>query len=94
MQNDKQESADKTVGSSDVLAMRLSGRCANGAERDSGALWHAIHNGHWAAMCGAKPGRRSAGWSSHIGTEITCRKCLRKLTANSVLDRIPHDERQ
>lgn len=63
-------------------AVSLTGRCANGAERDSGRLYHAVPDDGYIALCGAKPGRRSAGWSSHLGTEVTCRRCLRKLMKN------------
>lgn len=58
---------------------RLAGRCADGAERDSGTLWHAIEAGESVALCGAEPGRQSAGWSEHLGTEATCKRCLSKL---------------
>ena len=55
----------------------LTGRCANGAERDGGTLYHAVRS--WRALCGAEPGRTSAGWSSHLGTVATCPRCLAKL---------------
>lgn len=46
----------------------LTGRCANGAERDSGTLRHLLsigpHGHSWSALCGASPGRRSAGWNT------------------------------
>jgi len=36
------------------------------------------------ALCGARPGRRSVGWdfenfSTHLGTEVTCPRCLERL---------------
>lgn len=58
---------------------RLAGRCANGAERDSGTLYHAIQLGDYKAMCSAEPGRRSAGWSPYHGDNVTCPRCLRIL---------------
>jgi len=63
----------------------LAGRCANGAELDSGTRWHAVpigdHGMSWTALCGAEPGRRSAGWSHWIvsGQAVTCPRCLKKL---------------
>ena len=36
-------------------------------------------------LCGAKPGRRSAGWSSYPGEQVTCPKCLRKLAGRARL---------
>lgn len=64
----------------------LMGRCANGAERDSGTLWHAIPlqendvRGS-VAMCGITYGRRSAGWSDHrkLNQPVTCKRCLKKI---------------
>lgn len=64
----------------------LAGRCRNGAERDSGKLWHAVPKGevYGVALCGAKPGRTSVGWSSWCpdDVQITCNKCLRKIKKN------------
>jgi hypothetical protein len=48
-----------------VEILRLAGRCANGGERDGGALYHAVRG--YCALCGAKPGKRSAGWSMYPG---------------------------
>lgn len=62
-----------------VSARRLAGRCADGAERDGGSLFHAVKNESWVAICGAQPGRRSAGWSQHIGDVVTCSRCLARL---------------
>lgn len=65
----------------------LAGRCANGSELDSGTRWHAVplgeHGLSWSALCGAEPGRRSAGWSSWTvrGQAVTCPRCLGKLPA-------------
>lgn len=57
----------------------LAGRCASGEERGHGTKWHALKDGR--ALCGAQPGRRSAGWSSYtkLGQDATCPKCLKKL---------------
>jgi hypothetical protein len=62
-----------------ICPRRLAGRCANGAERDGGTLFHAVPAGKWDALCGAHPGRRSAGWSQYAGDGVSCPKCLRKL---------------
>jgi len=69
----------------------MAGRCANGAERDHGTRWHArmlISNifdnwqgADYTAICGAKPGRRSVGWSTREpeDRQVTCPRCLKKL---------------
>jgi hypothetical protein len=63
----------------------LAGRCANGAERDGGRLFHARlleeHGADWYAVCGAKPGRRSAGWAYWRPEDrrVTCKRCAAKL---------------
>ena len=72
-----------------VYPASLSGRCANGFERGTGALIHAIDYGAvrlddyftGPAVCGAKPGRRSSGWSIRYPGAITCRRCLKRLRA-------------
>lgn len=59
----------------------LAGRCVNGAERDHGTLFHALPVGNgYVALCGAKPGRRSVGWSDYgKHNEVTCPRCIAKL---------------
>jgi hypothetical protein len=64
-----------------MIAARLTGRCANGAERDGGRRWHALtaYSVFGKALCGAQPGRRSAGWDwSSVRMEVTCPKCLKR----------------
>ena len=63
-------------------AARKIGRCANGAERGKGFVYHAV-NGGWVALCGAQPGRLSAGWQSEPEPfeKVTCPRCLKKLRA-------------
>lgn len=70
------------------LSAALAGRCANGYERGQGVRVHAVpysveleRNGYVTerAACGAKPGRRSAGWSPRLALAVTCPACLRKL---------------
>lgn len=76
--------ADKARG---YAVRMLAGRCVNGSELGSGTRWHAVpigeHGMAWTALCGAKPGRRSAGWSSWIvrGQAVTCPRCSKKLEA-------------
>lgn len=65
----------------EVIPSRLAGRCANGAEADGGRIYHAVVRGSWSALCGAKPGRRSAGWSSYPGETVTCSRCAKRLEA-------------
>jgi hypothetical protein len=59
---------------------RMMGRCSNGAERDSGSLYHAIPKSSWKALCGKAPGKRSAGWADRENDKsVNCPSCLRKL---------------
>ena len=68
-----------------ILPRFLAGRCANGAEADGGLLWHAVDKDNkWIALCGAKPGKRSAGWAPWDTEDakdhaVTCPRCLAKL---------------
>lgn len=63
----------------------LGGRCANGFERDQGRVVHLVEYGSHrpmdyhmgAALCGAKPGARSVGWSVTNRT-ASCARCLKK----------------
>jgi hypothetical protein len=61
--------------------LRKIGRCANGAERDKGHIYHAVRKGGWTALCGAEPGRTSAGWSHWNDPEqaVTCPRCKKKI---------------
>jgi hypothetical protein len=80
---------DKFGASVMYQAKRLTGRCANGAERGGGHVYHAVPGGDWAtALCGAKPGRLSAGWDGYESREgephnlvkhVTCQRCLHRL---------------
>ena len=67
--------------------VRLTGRCANGGERDGGRLSHAILGDpsslaapQWGrALCGATPGRLSNGWVEVDGAEVpSCARCRTK----------------
>jgi hypothetical protein len=66
---------------------RMTGRCATGAERDGGALYHAVPAANWPswqpALCGAKPGARGNGWALDRGETVTCPCCLRAVERNS-----------
>lgn len=62
-----------------------SGRAFNGASRDAGMITHAVASDsypNWnTALCGTKPGSRGNGWQeSETSNEITCPKCLKKIT--------------
>jgi hypothetical protein len=77
------------------VAMRLLGRCANGNEADGGRIYHIKGASHWKALCGAQPGRRSAGWADHPDAtkpveQSTCLKCLERfLRLRDKADRSP-----
>jgi len=61
----------------------LTGRCANGYERDGGDIVHALQEGDsFVALCGAKAGKRSAGWSVWEDDDLTCMRCLLKAKAH------------
>ena len=62
-------------------AMRKIGRCANGAERGKGFVYHAVEHNCWRALCGTQPGRQSAGWQNEPEPieKVTCPRCLKKL---------------
>lgn len=65
--------------------VRLAGRCADGGERDGGRRIHVVLSepglcapSAGRALCGAEPGRRSAGWVEVDGPEQpTCPRCRR-----------------
>ena len=68
-----------------TLPASLAGRCANGYERGQGVRVHAVphsqeleRNGYaiQRAVCGAKPGPRSAGWIYSGMRPVTCHKCV------------------
>lgn len=62
----------------------LMGLLANGQELGQGSRIHAVpavasDYSHATAACGARPGRRSAGWdvTNAAGKAITCPRCIR-----------------
>jgi hypothetical protein len=66
----------------------LTGTARNGAERNKGRLVHAIlsetapgYPCFLTAVCGAVPGRTSAGWNEIDAPEVTCPKCQKRLAA-------------
>ncbi|NLF00442.1 MAG: hypothetical protein GX601_05620 [Anaerolineales bacterium] len=65
----------------DYRILRLAGRCRSGVDR-AGVVFHAVPKGSIVALCGREPGRRSAGWSTYEGSEVTCPRCRRKLEAS------------
>jgi hypothetical protein len=66
-----------------IWPRKMTGRCATGAARDKGQLYHAVSSrafpSYGTALCGAKPGQRGNGWSDHIGDAVTCPRCLAKM---------------
>jgi len=86
--SNSEQRTEKTLDTAQLDSMRLyflrmTGRCANGFERDGGKLVHAIRSagfpGWGAALCGAAPGRKGNGWSEHAKEAATCPRCLKKL---------------
>lgn len=77
----------------------LLGRLSSGLQSDHGTLYHAVilktqivlrsgietQRKIYVGLCGAKPGRKSVGWSFNHGTDhgvqaVTCQKCLKRLS--------------
>ena len=63
-------------------AVRMLGRCANGNESDGGRKYHALRKDglNFQAVCGAAPGKRSAGWADYPDavkpvSDVTCPRC-------------------
>lgn len=65
------------------VTKQLVGRLANGAERDHGTVVHYVNG--FGALCGAKPGRRSVGWTIVWDVEITCPRCKKLFNEMSPL---------
>lgn len=76
------------------LAGRAGGTSGRGfarAGRSRGIAYHLMDPSQWAgdggfgrALCGARPGRRSAGWfESGAGTAATCAKCNARAIADA-----------
>ena len=69
-----------------TTARYMIGRAADGFQLGGGTLIHATTSppySHGPALCGRKPGRRSAGWSNDMPPEtpITCMRCYDKENA-------------
>jgi hypothetical protein len=69
----------------ELIPARLGGRqCAT--DGDKGVLTHAVPGERdiggqvrgFRALCGAKPGRRSTGWSSLGVSVVDCPRCLKR----------------
>ncbi len=73
-----QAEAEKVIAEkpAQLGAARKIGRCANGAERGKGYIYHAVYSHSWSALCGAKPGRLSA-------EQVNCPKCLKRIDATN-----------
>jgi hypothetical protein len=65
-----------------IVPRQMMGRLSDGRARDHGKIVHATIGTasycHGKAICGAKPGPRSAGWSD-AESAVTCPKCLKKM---------------
>lgn len=72
------------AGSGGLVPARMTGRCANGFERDGGRVVHLVEAEQLQspdfrrALCGARPGRLSAGWRAEpeAPSGLACRRCL------------------
>jgi hypothetical protein len=62
----------------DARSRYMLGRLRNGCERDSGTLYHVVKASTWRALCGAKPGDRSVGWSPAQDRPANCPRCLKR----------------
>lgn len=78
-----------------IAPAKLAGRCSDGYERGQGVRIHALANPrrpdpttiYGEALCKAKPGRRSVGWTPMDGSDVTCPQCLKKLPTHWMDDR-------
>lgn len=64
-----------------LRAAYLSGRCADGAQRDGGRRYHLVPQDRipWGrALCGAKPGRTSGCGFVADDRPATCARCLKR----------------
>jgi hypothetical protein len=70
--------------------MYLAGRCVDGAERDGGTRFHVVNLTTAKALCGARPGKRSAGWFGAWirPPQITCPKCFQKAAPERYIERM------
>lgn len=76
------------MNAADYRPATLAGRCASGAQRDGGQTVHVVPFDprnlsalvFVAALCGAKPGRTSAGWHLTEGTAASCPRCVSKFS--------------
>ena len=66
-----------------MQSLYLAGRCANGSELDCGTRFHAVPEHAEIALCGARPGRRSAGWRGDQLYDrhgrINCPRCIKRM---------------
>lgn len=94
MSSDEARTAGPLERRASLQPAKLAGRCADGMERGQGTKVHALANArrnaafgdvYGDALCGAKPGRRSVGWTALDGHAITCPRCRRKMQANTAL---------
>jgi hypothetical protein len=66
-----------------LVGRKMTGRCANGAEKNRGTRVHMVSGPGGSrdlALCRARPGRQSGGWS-HDTYPATCDRCLRQQRA-------------
>lgn len=61
------------------MIKQLAGRLVNECQAGHGRLWHWLVSGK--AVCGTKPGKRSAGWVPFHGEgdSVTCPRCLKQI---------------
>jgi hypothetical protein len=66
-----------------IVYSYLTGRGRTGSD-SMGTLVHAVESVDGelcfeTAVCGARPGKRSNGWSDYRPARVTCPKCLKKM---------------
>jgi hypothetical protein len=66
-----------------ITARRLLGHYVSGAKLEGSVMLHAVESkgpvSIGPALCGARPGRLSTGWSEPVDDPVTCPRCLRKM---------------
>lgn len=80
-----QKAMDKSMADKGQVSVSIRSATLNGCNpRRQGSVVHAIADWNgidyhvWPAVCGKKPGKRSAGWCE-TSQEVTCPKCKKMI---------------